>query len=138
MKVPNAAHERGPIARRFFDAHRRVMNDRVRNGRVAQASVSSNLSVGTSPLGSRHDRRLRVFRLILFAHLSSIDLRGLERFAIAYAGRLAGSVPRAVASVTQREARPLPLAVLSVHAFDNRSKSKHARLIKYRSRLLRG
>src|SRR5262245_57924106 len=112
MKVPNAAHERWPIARRLFDAHRRVMNDQVRDGRIAQASVGSDLSVWAPPLCSRHDRRLRVFRLILFAHLSSIDLRGLERFAIAYMGRLAGSVPRAVASVTQREARSLPLAVL--------------------------
>jgi hypothetical protein len=36
----------------------------------------------------------------------------LDRIAIAYTGRRAGSVPRAVASVTHPEARSLPLAVL--------------------------
>src|SRR5262249_22111835 len=65
----NAAHELGPIARRRFDAHRRVMNDQVRDRRVVQASMSGNLPVGTFPLGSRHYRRLRISRVILFTHL---------------------------------------------------------------------
>jgi hypothetical protein len=74
MKFPNAAHESGPIARRLFNAHRRVMNDQVRDRRIAQTPMRCGRAIGTFPFGSRRDRGLRVFRLILFTHLYSIDV----------------------------------------------------------------
>src|SRR5262249_49069134 len=77
VKVPDVADHRGPIAFRRFIAHRRVMCDQMRDGRVVQTPMSGALPVGTTPLGSPHDRRVCIFRrrgLILLAHLSSIGV----------------------------------------------------------------
>src|SRR5262249_24938806 len=77
VKVPDVADHRGPIAFRRFIAHRRVMRDEMRDSRVVQTPMSGALPVGTPPLGSRHDRRVRIFRrrrLILLAHLYSIGV----------------------------------------------------------------
>src|SRR5262245_9825461 len=46
-------------------------------------------------------------------HSTSWCAAHIDRVAIGCTGRRAGSVPRAVASVVQREARSLPLAVLT-------------------------